>query len=179
MTPPLSRDTAGDLGGFKLGSAFFGWLIATGMSALLAALAIAIASLAGAGITRADLSAVGDIDGPLVGIVLLLVLALSYFAGGYVAGRLARFQGARAGFGVWAIAGLLTLLLAALGALLGSQFNLLAQVELPRLTLGSAGLALGGVGALVVSSGITLVAAVAGGHAGERYHARIDARLER
>jgi hypothetical protein len=175
MTTVASTSVGKDLGGFKLGSAFFGWLVATGLSALLAALGVAMASLIGAGWSRGDLSSVGQVDGPVVGIVLLVVLAISYFAGGYVAGRLARFNGARAGFGVWAIAGLLTLLLAGLGALVGSQFNLLAQVELPRLGLGPA---LGGVGALVVSSAITLVAAVAGGRAGERYHERIDARLD-
>jgi hypothetical protein len=35
------------------------------------------------------------------GIGLLVILALAYFCGGYVAGRMARFDGARQGIGVW------------------------------------------------------------------------------
>ena len=105
------------------------------------------------------------------------MLALSYFGGGYVAGRLARFRGVRAGFGVWAIAGLATILLAALGALIGSQFNLLAQIQLPRLSLAGTSVAVGGIVTMVVSSAITLAASLLGGRLGERYHSRIDQHL--
>jgi hypothetical protein len=178
---PAGRDLAGaalisELGGFSWGSAFFGWLVATGLSVLLIALAIAIASVAGTRLARDDLGAIGD-AGLAAGLILLVILMLSYFAGGYVAGRLARFNGTRAGFGVWAIAGALSILLGLLGGLLGSQFNLLAQVELPRISLGGGTLALGGVGALVISSLATLVTSLLGGRLGERYHNRLDRRI--
>jgi hypothetical protein len=169
--------TPSDFGGSSIGSSFFGWLVATALSVLLAALAVALSSLAGVHLVRSDLAATSDINGLPAAIGLLVVLALSYFGGGYVAGRLARFRGVRAGFGVWAIAGLATILLAALGALIGSQFNLLAQIELPRLSLAGTSVALGGLVTMVVSSAITLVASLVGGRLGERYHVRIDRHL--
>lgn len=78
--------------GFKLGAAFFGWLIAIAIIVLLA-------GVIGAVTTALDYS--GNIDwsvaeeeagtvGLVSGIVLLVVMALAYYTGGYVAGRLAR-----------------------------------------------------------------------------------------
>ena len=166
-----------EFGGSSIGSSFFGWLVATALSVLLAALVVALSSLFGVQLVRSDLAATADVDGLPAAIGLLVVLALSYFGGGYVAGRLARFRGVRAGFGVWAIAGLATILLAALGALIGSQFNLLAQVQLPRLSLAGTSVAVGGVATMVVSSAITLAASLLGGRLGERYHSRIDQHL--
>lgn len=174
---PERRRTNSDFGGSSIGSSFFGWLVATALSVLLAALVVAVSSVAGLQIVRSDLAAAGDINGLPAAIGLLVVLALSYLGGGYVAGRLARFRGMRAGFGVWAIAGLATILLAALGALIGSQFDLLAQIQLPRLSLEGTSVAVGGLVTLVVSSAITLAASLLGGRLGERYHSRIDEHL--
>lgn len=179
MSTDPARDprTESDFGGSSIGSSFFGWLVATALSVLLAALVVAVSSLAGVHLVRSDLAATSDINGLPAAIGLLVVLAVSYLGGGYVAGRLARFRGVRAGFGVWAIAGLATILLAALGALIGSQFNLLAQIQLPRLALAGTSVAVGGVVTMIVSSAITLAASLLGGRLGERYHARIDQHL--
>ena len=101
--PP--RDVAGrqreEYGGINWGSAFFGWLVAIGVASLLTA----ILSAAGAaiGLTEAspsDASSNAGTVGIVGGIVLLLVLGLAYYAGGYVAGRMSRFDGPRQGFGV-------------------------------------------------------------------------------
>ena len=44
----------------------------------------------------------GDETVGMVGIIVLLViLFVSYYSGGYVAGRMARFHGARQGIAVW------------------------------------------------------------------------------
>ena len=108
------------------------------------------------------------------GIVLLVVLFLAYLAGGYVAGRMARFDGGRQGLAVWLIGLVVVVLLAALGAVLGAQLDLLAQLDVPSTPVsGSTATTAGvvaGAGALLVS----LVGGLLGGKLGTRYHRRID-----
>jgi len=108
------------------------------------------------------------------GIALLVVLFLAYLAGGYVAGRMARFDGARQGLAVWIIGLLVVVLLAVLGVVLGAQYNVLSQLHLPSIpvsgsTATSAGV-IAGVAALLAS----LLGALLGGGLGTRYHRRID-----
>ncbi len=69
------------------------------------------------------------------GIAVLVVLFLAYLAGGYVAGRMARFDGARQGLAVWLVGLLVVLLLAAAGGILGAQYNVLQQLNLPRIPI--------------------------------------------
>jgi hypothetical protein len=149
-------------GGTKLVSAFFGWLVAVGLTVLLGALAGA-ASLVVGGRTLGV--------GPAVAVAILLVAA---FAGGYVTGRLARFDGARNGFLSWAIGVLVTAALAVVAAFLGARDAALAGVPLPSLVsaleqVGGAELVLAAVAVLG-----TLAAAVIGGKAGEQFHHRVD-----
>jgi MFS family permease len=108
------------------------------------------------------------------GILLIVVLAISYYAGGYVAGRMSRFDGSRQGVGVWAIGLLVTVALAVLGAIAGSEYNLFSQLNLPRIPIDEGDLATGAVIALVLVLVATLVAAIAGGKVGERYHRKVD-----
>ncbi len=159
-------------GGTNWGAAFFGWLVAIGIGALLTAL------LAAAG-TAIAISSLDDSDADTVGIVggiLVIVVALiAYFAGGYVAGRMSRFDGARQGLGVWILSIVIAVLLALLGAIAGSEYNLFAGLDLPRIPIDEGDLTTGGVIVLVAVLAGTLLAAVAGGKAGERYHRRVDA----
>ncbi|MBA2522632.1 MAG: hypothetical protein H0V25_04790 [Solirubrobacterales bacterium] len=164
-----------EFGGFNLGAAFFGWLVAVGIAVLLTALL----SAAGAAIGLTELStdeaqASADTISIVGGILLILVLALAYYAGGYVAGRMSRFDGTRQGIGVWVIGLLITVLLAALGAIAGSEYNVLAQLDLPRIPIDEGDLATGGVIALIAAVIITLAAAAVGGKAGEGYHRKVD-----
>lgn len=164
-----------EYGGFNIGAAFFGWLVAIGMAALLTAIlsaagtAIGLTSLSGseAQSSAATISIVG-------GILLLLVLMLAYFCGGYVAGRMSRFDGGRQGVGVWLFGLLVTILLAVLGAIAGAEYNVLAQLNLPRIPIDEGSLATGGVIALLAILIGTLIAALLGGKAGERYHHKVD-----
>ena len=162
-------------GGFNIGAAFFGWLVALGMAALLTA----ILSAAGAAIgltsvsdqeARSGADAIGIVGGAL----LLLVLVLAYLAGGYVAGRMSRFDGARQGAGVWVFGLAVTILLAVLGLVFGSEYNVLEQLNLPRIPVDEGSLATGGVIALAAILIGTLVGAVLGGKLGERYHRKVD-----
>lgn len=162
--------------GFKGGAAFFGWLVAIGLIALLTGIAGAIA----AGVdyaTTIDWDAVGNEAG-LVGVVsaavLVLILAIAYYNGGYVAGRLARFDGARQGLGVWLIGVVVTLIMAGIAAVAGSQYDVLDRVDLPSLSIGQHTLTTGGLVVLGVAIVVTLLAALIGGMAGQHYHRRID-----
>ena len=108
------------------------------------------------------------------GVLLLLVLMVAYYAGGYVAGRMARFNGPRQGLGVWLMGLLVTVLLAVAGVVLGAEYNVLAELNLPRVPIDEGTLTTGGLIALAAVVVGTLLAAIAGGKAGTHYHRRID-----
>jgi hypothetical protein len=162
-------------GGVNWGAAFFGWLVAVGLGVLLVGLLAAAG--AAVGITQlSDAQATGNAEEIGVGgaIALLVALAIAYFCGGYVAGRMSRFDGARQGFGSWLIGLIVTIALAVAGVVLGSEYNILEQLNLPALPVGDSELASGGAIALAVVVVGTLLAAIVGGKAGERYHRKVD-----
>lgn len=94
-------------GGVKVGSAFFGWLTATGAAVLLTALLSAAGTAIGisavdsvaetADAATENVETIGIVGAALV----LLILFVAYYCGGYVAGRMARFKGAIQGVAVW------------------------------------------------------------------------------
>src|SRR4051812_43133358 len=131
-----------EYGGFNLGAAFFGWLVAIGMGVILTP----IIGAAGAAIGFTNKPSTGDADTiRIVGGALLIAIGfLAYYCGGYVAGRMSRFDGARQGFGVWAFGLLMTLLLAAAGAIFGDQYNVLEKLDLPRIPVSISDLTTGG-----------------------------------
>jgi hypothetical protein len=108
------------------------------------------------------------------GIAVLVALFLAYLAGGYVAGRMARFDGAKQGVAVWVIGLLVVLLLALAGLVFGSQYNVLSQLDLPRIPIDEGTATTAGIIALVAVLVVTLVAAVLGGLLGARYHRKVD-----
>ena len=164
-----------EFGGFSWGSAFFGWLVAVGLAALLTAVLSAAGAAVGLTKTSADeaTSSAGTI-GIVGGILLLAILLIAYYAGGYVAGRMARFDGPRQGFGVWLIGLLVTLAVAAAGAILGDQYNVFEDLKLPRIPVSTSDLTTGGAIALAAIVLGSLIGAVAGGKVGQRYHRRVD-----
>jgi MFS family permease len=164
-------------GGIKWGAAFFGWLSANGLAVLL----IAILSAAGVavgltkGLPGADAAAENaDTIGIGGGVAVLVLLAIAYFAGGYVAGRMSRFDGMRQGIATWLIGLLVVVVLAVAGAVFGAKYNVLAQLNLPRIPVDEGTATTGGIIALVAVLVVTLVAAIFGGKAGERYHRKVD-----
>ena len=164
-------------GGIKWGAAFFGWLTANGLAVLLIALlsAAGVALGIAEGVDTAD-EAADQVEtlGIGGGIAVLVVLFLAYLAGGYVAGRMARFDGARQGGAVWVIGLLVVLVLAGVGAILGSQYNVLQQLNLPRIPVDEGTATTAGIITLVAILLVTLVGAVLGGKLGDRYHRKID-----
>lgn len=168
-------------GGIKLGSAFFGWLTAVGMAVLLTSIAAAAGTAFGLA-TDASVDGVADAakgQADTVGIVGAVVLALivlvSYYCGGYVAGRMARFDGLKQGVAVWLWAIVVAIVVGVLAAVAGSEFNVLSELNgFPRLPIGEGTLTTAGIVTLVAVLVVSLLGAVLGGLAGMRFHRKVD-----
>ena len=163
-------------GGVNPGAAFFGWLVAIGVAVQLSGIVGAAAAALGetADLTRDDLEGrAGDLGMGAV-VALMLVLFVGYCCGGYVAGRMSRFDGSRQGVAVWVLGLVVTLLAVGLGALFGSQYDVLDRVDLPRIPFSDGELTAGGVVAGLVVLVVTLLGAILGGVVGHRYHDRVD-----
>ena len=164
-------------GGIKWGAAFFGWLSANGLAVVLIAMlsaagvALGLAQNVDTADEAADQAAEIGIGG---GIAVLVVLFLAYLAGGYVAGRMARFDGARQGIAVWLVGLIVVLLLAGAGAIAGAQYNVLKGLNLPRIPIDEGTATTAGIITLVAILLVTLLGAVLGGKIGERYHRKVD-----
>ncbi len=165
-------------GGVKVGSAFFGWLTATGavvlLTALAAAIAALIASLSG-GIGDAVQDAQQNLQSTGIwGIVILLAIwFIGYYCGGYVAGRMARFDGAKQGVAVWAWAVIIAIVAALIGLVAGQNFAL-PPGAMPTLPLPEGQATTAAIITAVVVAIVALVGAVLGGLAGMRFHRRVD-----
>ena len=159
-----------EFGGFSWGSAFFGWLSAIGVATLL--IGLIAATGAAVGLTSSDDAS--TTVGIVGGILLLVALMLAYYCGGYVAGRMARFNGPRQGIAVWVIGLLVTIVLAVAGVIFGSEYNVLSGLQLPRIPVGEGSLTTGGLIALAAVLVGTLLAAIAGGKAGTHFHRKVD-----
>lgn len=167
-------------GGIKVGSAFFGWLAATGTAVLLTALVAAAGTAVGLA-TNTDVNeAVNQASNNqtvgLVGIIVLLViLFVAYYCGGYVAGRMARFNGVRQGFMVWVWAIIAAVVVAILGLVAGQRYNILANLNsFPRIPVNEGQLSTMSIIAAVVVAVVALIGAVLGGLAGMHFHRQVD-----
>jgi amino acid transporter len=163
-------------GGINAGAAFFGWLVAVAISILLTSIVGAAATAFGSttSVTQSEAQRAAGTIGLAAAIVLLVVLLIGYYTGGYVAGRMSRFDGGRQGIGVWLVGLLITLVAIILGAVFGAKYNLLDRVNLPRIPVStdalSWGAAITGLAVLL----LTLLAALLGGKVGHRYHDKVD-----
>ena len=119
----------------------------------------------------------------ITGLVLVAILVfLTYFFGGYVAGRLARFDGGRNGAMLLLWTGVTILVLALINAVLsgflpeGISENIdgLIQNFLFSTIGGLSGLGIAGVLIFVGALLVALVGGFLGGRLGSRYHAEID-----
>lgn len=164
-----------EFGGINWGSAFFGWLVAVGMAAILLGLLSAAGAAFGLGeVSDAEAESNAETIGIVGGILLILVLGAAYYCGGYVSGRMSRFDGGRQGLAVWALGLAVTIVLAVAGALFGAEYNVLERLNLPRIPIEEGSLTAGAAIALALVVLVTLVAAMGGGKAGERFHRKVD-----
>jgi len=168
-------------GGMKFGTAFFGWLAASGAAVLLTALVAAAGAAVGLGSEtdpQQSLDAAAE-NASTIGIIgaiaLVAVVFVAYFCGGYVAGRMARFSGAMQGLAVWLWALIIAIVLAIVGLVAGSQFNVLANLNsFPRIPVNEGDVALGSIITAILVALVSLGGAVLGGMTGMRYHRRVD-----
>jgi len=171
-----------EFGGVKIGSAFFGWLTATGTALLLTAFvaaagtAFSVATDTDARRATSQAAAQDPRTVAIMGaVVLLLVLFVAYYCGGYVAGRMARFNGLTQGVAVWLWAVVIAALVAILAAVAGSQYDVLSQLNsFPRIPLSERDMTTGGSIALVVVAVGSLAGSLLGGLAGMRFHRQVD-----
>ncbi|WP_223169404.1 MULTISPECIES: hypothetical protein [Microbacterium] len=168
-------------GGFKFGAAFFGWLTAMGAALLLTALVAAIGAAIGltspGAVQDAAEAAEENLGGATIisAVAIGLVLFLAYFAGGYVAGRMARFSGVKQGIAVWLWAIVIAIIVAIISALAGAEWDILAALDgFPRIPITPETATLTGILTAVGAAIVTLVGAILGGMAGMRYHRRVD-----
>jgi hypothetical protein len=168
-------------GGIKWGSAFFGWLTATGSAVILTAVLAGVGTAVGvstdtsvADATEQATQKPGTI-GVAGGIALLVVLLVAYYCGGYVAGRMARFNGIKQGVAVWIWAMVIAVLVAVAAAVLGSKFDLLAHLDgIPRIPTSSGEATTGAIIGIVIAVLAALIGAILGGLAGMRFHRKVD-----
>ena len=176
-------DVTGDVGVEAARSRFGGIDIPATIAGALAALgtAVLLAGIgAGAGTYGYQLgldNATEDLT--LAGLIAgLAALGLAFLIGGWVAGRVARYDGGQNGVvtALWFV--LLAGAAAALGAWAGDEYNVFRNVNLPQWfdadALTPAAIATGLL-ALVVM----LLAGWTGGRLGERYHRRADSLVAR
>src|SRR3954464_12587913 len=170
----IQRDRWGGADGTAI---FFGWLSALGLAALLVAVVAAAGTRLGfaENVSTNDATSNAGTIGIVGAAILVAVLLLAYYAGGYVAGRMARFDGARQGFRVWLLGLLVTIAAAVAGWVGGSPYNVYQQLNLPRIPVDEGDVATGAIITLAVVLIGTLLAAMGGGKAGDRYHTRVDA----
>ena len=169
-------------GGLKIGSAFFGFMTAAGIAVLL----LALLSAAGVVLSLTSHTSTGNLANQaaagtgtaktigLVGAILLLVvLFLAYYCGGYVAGRMARFNGTKQGLAVWLWSILFAGVIALLAKVAGSKYNILS-LNLPRIPVGEGTVTTAGVIAIIAVILVSLGAALLGGKAGMHFHRKVD-----
>lgn len=162
-------------GGANWGAGFFGWLVVVAMSTLLTA--GAAAAVLGLGLTGETVPT--DLDstpngGVAAAAVGLAIVMLAYFCGGYVAGRMSRFDGGRQGLAVWLVGLLLTGAAVGLGLVFGPQVTLPDQADLPAPELATSATGITVLAAVAVALVCGLLAAVLGGKVGCRYHRKVD-----
>jgi hypothetical protein len=167
-------------GGIKWGAAFFGWLTATGTAVILTALLVAAGTAVGVATETDPTEVSGQVSqnagtiSLVGGIALLIVLVVAYYCGGYVAGRMARFNGIKQGIAVWVWAIVIAVLVTVAGAVLGEKYDVLAQLGgFPRLPI-SGDATTGSIIAIVIAVVAALIGAILGGLAGMRFHRNVD-----
>jgi hypothetical protein len=153
---------------------FFGLLAAIALGASL--IAMVLGGLVAAGVTDLHEDAASLVDRMAAGggAIAVAILALGYMAGGYVAARMARFDGWRQGLGVWLLSALLLVAAAVAAWVAGAELDPGKSITLPSNPIDEGPLRDGGVALAAVAALIPLIFALLGGVLGERFHREVD-----
>ena len=170
------KDQKAQFGGIHWLVAFFGWLTATGAAVLLTAFATALASVLGLVTPGPSDGQISPETGILGAILVLIAVAVSYFVGGYVAGRMARFNGPKQGLAVWLVSIVGSAVIALIGLVSGQGWAaaLGSLTVLPQIPVSDGLLTTSGIVAAVLALAVTLAGAMLGGLMGTRFHRKID-----
>ena len=155
-------------------AAFFGLLAGFGLAALL--VAMVIGALIAAGVTDFGQDAAGLANHLTAGggAILIAIVVLSYLTGGYVAARMARFDGWRQGLAVWVLS-VLMVLAVAIAVWIGSgQLDPTKSISIPSNPIAEGPLSHSGWIPAAVGVVVALVSALLGGILGERFHRAVD-----
>lgn len=170
-------------GGMKFGAGFFGWVAAAGIAVILTSLltAAGVALTLGSKTTTTDIAnqaAAGTGTAKTIGLVgailLLVVLFVAYYCGGYVAARMARFNGVKQGLAVWLWGIVFAIVIFILVKVAGSKYNILNNLNLPRIPVDEGSLTTAAIVAIAAVIVVTLGAALLGGLAGMHFHRQVD-----
>ena len=170
----LRRERQAFGGQIQWEAVFFGLLAAIGLAASLAALVLG--GVVAAGVTSFSDTAASFLD-PLVtagGAVAVAIAALSYLTGGYVAARMARFDGWRQGLGIWVLSLLIGVAVAIAAWIGGGSLDPTESISLPSNPIDQGPLSESGWVILAVALLVPLVFATIGGVLGERFHRAVD-----
>jgi len=148
-------------GGLDVPAVLGGALAGLGTAALLGGLATSLGLEAGSVDVDTDALAIGGL------VTSVLLVALSALTGGWVAGRAARYDGARNGLLAGLLMSLLLALLGAVGAYTAAEGGLPVSFDGDRLT--AAALVAAGIGLVVAA-----LAGLLGGKLGARWHRDVD-----
>lgn len=165
------QDARRSFGGINWGACFYGWLVSLGVTVLLGGIASAVAAGAGVNLNLHHIARSLTIG---AAITLAVVMLVGYFAGGYVAGRMTRFDGGLQGVGAWFVGLVVMAVAGGVGAVFGSNYNVMDRINLPSVGFSSSQLGWGAFVAGVVALLVMLLGAVLGGRVGHRYHDRVD-----
>jgi hypothetical protein len=153
----------------------------TGLGVLVFLSALIAAGAGGIDYQLNVLNAEGALDeASAVGLgVAALVVFVSFVAGGFAAGRMARYSGGLNGLGagLWMI--LLVAIFAALGAWVGAEYNAFSGADLPNwfAQVDADELTTMAIVASAVLVAVTLLGGYVGGRFGEIYHTKVDAAI--
>lgn len=160
-------------GGMNLGAAIYGWLCAVGLTTILGTVAGAVVGLTvdTSGDPWQQITDAISGQGVTAAVVGGVIAVLCMFIGGYVAGRMSRFDGGRQGAGVWVFC-----LLSAAGVvgamvLVAGRFDVGTWAD-PSGWSGTLWIA------LAAAAVVSLLVAVVGAKAGHRYHTKVDRLVE-
>lgn len=171
----LRRQERREFGGrIQWEAVFFGLLAAIGLTASL--VAMVLGGLVAAGVTSFHEDAATLVDHVMTGggAIPIAIVALAYLAGGYVAARMARFDGPRQGLGLWLLSLLMALAVAITAWIAGGDIDPTKSIALPSNPIDEGPLSQSGWAILAVGVLVPLVFAIVGGVLGERFHRAVD-----
>jgi hypothetical protein len=171
---PYRRERREFGGHIQWEAVFFGLLAAIGLVASLIAMVLGGLVAAGVADFRDDAASLVDRMATGGGAIGVAILALGYMAGGYVAARMARFDGWRQGLGVWLLSLLLLLAAAITAWIAGGELDPTKSVTLPSNPIDEGPLHNSDVALAAVAVLVPLTFALIGGVLGERFHRAVD-----